>query len=176
MEDCPEKWRYGVPREEQPKLQPLLDGLEKLRNRCLTAAVVMAAFHRRRVLPLMARRRRLFDMRPDEPIEGIRMSAAALSEEAVLRRVRETVDGKMKSGGLTHIVMRPSRGYLSLVSHASLQPLSPLCFSSFLVPLCAFVIPAGDEGGASLPAARSRGREAAGDQPGARRGAEKAEG
>ena len=93
-----------------------------MRNHCLTAAVVVAAFHHRRVLPLMARRRRLFDMRPDEPIEGIRMSAAALSEEAVLHRVRETVDRKMKSGGLTHIVVRPSRGYLSLVSHASLQP------------------------------------------------------
>ena len=30
MEDCPEKWRHGIPREEQPKLQPLLDGLERL--------------------------------------------------------------------------------------------------------------------------------------------------
>jgi len=70
-------------------------------------------------------------MRPDEPIEDIRMSAAALSEEAVLRRVRETVDGKMKSGGLTHIVMRPSRGYLSLVSHALLQPPRPPRSSSF---------------------------------------------
>ena len=176
MEDCSEKWRYGVPREEQPRLQPLLDGLERLRSRCLTAAVVVAAFHRRRVLPLMARRRRLFDMRLDEPIEGIRMSAAALAEEAVLCRVRETVDRKMKSGGLTHIVMRPSWGYLSLVSHASLQPPSPLCFSSFLVPLCTFVVPAGDEGRTSLPAARSRGHEAAGDQPGTRRGIEKVEG
>ena len=60
VEDCLEKWRYGIPREEQPKLQPLLDGLEKLRNRYLTAAVVVAAFHHRRVLPLMARWRRLF--------------------------------------------------------------------------------------------------------------------
>ena len=58
----------------------------------------------------MARRRCLFDMRPDETIEGIQMSDAALSEEAVLRRVREMVDGKMKSGGLTHIVMRPVAG------------------------------------------------------------------
>ena len=88
MEDCPEKWRYGVLREEQSKLQPLLEGLERMRSRCITMAVVVAAFHRRRVLPLMARRRRLFDMRPDEPIEGIRMSAAALSDEVVLRRVR----------------------------------------------------------------------------------------
>jgi len=108
VEDCPEKWGYGIPKEDQPKLQPLLEGLERLRGRCLTAAVVVVAFHRRRVLPLMARRRRLFDMRPNEPIEGIRMSAAALSDEAVLCWVRETVDGKLKSGGLTHMVMRPS--------------------------------------------------------------------
>ena len=70
----------------------------------------------------MARWRRLFDMRSNEPIEGIRMSAAALSDEEILRWVRETVDGKLKSGGLTHIVMRPSQGYLSLVSHALWQP------------------------------------------------------
>ena len=56
----------------------------------------------------MARRRRLFDMRLDEPIEGIRMSAAALFDEEVLRRVRETVDGKLKIGGLTPIMMHPS--------------------------------------------------------------------
>ena len=54
MEDCPEKWGYGIPREDQPKLQPLLEGLERLRGHCLTAATVVAAFHRRRVLPLMA--------------------------------------------------------------------------------------------------------------------------
>ena len=71
VEDCSEKWGYGVPREDQPKLQPLLEGLERLWGRCLTAAVVVAAFHHRRVLPLMARWRCLFDMRPDEPIEGI---------------------------------------------------------------------------------------------------------
>ena len=55
VEDCLEKWRYGVPREDQPKLQPLLEGLERLWSCCLMAAVVVAAFHRRRVLPLMAR-------------------------------------------------------------------------------------------------------------------------
>ena len=55
VEDCPEKWRYGMPREEQPKLQPLLDGLERLQSHCLTAVVVVAAFHHRRVLSLMAR-------------------------------------------------------------------------------------------------------------------------
>ena len=120
MEDCPKKWRYGVLREEQPKLQPLLEGLERLRSRCLTAAVVVAAFHHRRVLPLMALWRCLFEMRPDEPIEGIWMSASTLSDGEILRRVRETVEAKLRSGGLTPIAMHPSRGFLSLVSHAPL--------------------------------------------------------
>ena len=95
MESQPEKWRYGVQLADQPKLQPLLEGLERLRSRCLMAAMVVVAVHRRRVLPLMARwRRRLFDMRPDEPIDGIRMSAVALPDEEILRRVREMVEGR----------------------------------------------------------------------------------
>ena len=115
----------------------------------------MAAFHTRRVLPLMARRWRLFEMRPDDLIAGIQLSASALSDEEILRRVREAVDAKLRSGGLTTLAMRPSRGYLSLVSHAPLQPPSSLCFSLFLVPLCALAVPTGDEGCASLPAACS---------------------
>ena len=82
------------PSEEQHRLRPLLKALERLRDRGLTAAVAMMAFHRRRVLPLMARRRRLFEMMPDEPIDGIRMSAAPLSDEEALRRVNEAVEGR----------------------------------------------------------------------------------
>ena len=93
MESQPKKWRYGVPVVDQPKLRPLLEGLERLRSRGLMVAVVVVAFHHRRVLPLMARQQRLFDMTPDEPIEGVRMSAVALSDEEILRRVRETVEG-----------------------------------------------------------------------------------
>ena len=150
-----EKWGYGVVKVDQPRLEPLLRALGKLRDRGLTVAVVVAAFHCRRVLPLIARRRRLFEMRPDEPIVGIRMSASTLSDEEILRRVRETVDAKLRSGGLATLVMRPSRGFLSLVSHAPLQPPRPPRFSLFLVPLSMFVVPAGDEGRARLPTARS---------------------
>ena len=107
-------------RDDQPKLRPLLEALERLRGRSLTAAVVVAAFHRRRVLPLMARWWCLFEMTPDEPIGGIRMSAVALPDEEILRRVRETVEGWLRSSGLTPFVMRPLRGFLSLVSHAPL--------------------------------------------------------
>ena len=57
----------------------LLEALERLRGRALTAAVVVVAFHRQRVLPLMSWRQRLFEMTPDEPIDGIQLSAVALS-------------------------------------------------------------------------------------------------
>jgi len=115
-----ERWRYDIRMADQPKLRSLLEALERLRSCGLMAAVVVAAFHHWRVLPLMARQRRLFNMRPDEPIEGIRMSAAALSNEEILCRVRETVEGKLKNSGLTPIMMRPSQGYLFMVSHMPL--------------------------------------------------------
>ena len=134
MESQPEKRRYGVQLADQPKLRPLLEALERLRGHSLMAAVVVAAFHRRRVLPLMARRWCLFEMRPGEPNEGIRMSSSALFDEEILRRVGEMVEAKLRGGNLTPIAMRPSRGFLSLVSHAPLvasePPQSPLtpCF------------------------------------------------
>ena len=86
MESQPEKWRYGVQLADQPKLRPLLEALERLRGRSLTVAVVVAAFHRQRVLLRMARRQRLFEMTPDEPIDGVRLSTVALSDEEILRR------------------------------------------------------------------------------------------
>ena len=130
---------------DQPKLQPLLKALERLRSRGLTAAMVVVAFHRRRVPPLMAQRQRLFEMTPGEPIDGIRLFAVALSDEEILRRVRETVEGRLRSGGLSLFPMRPSRGYISLVSHVPLRPPRAPCSSHFPVPLFAFTIPAGDE-------------------------------
>ena len=68
----------------------------------------------------MARRWRLFWMKPGEPIEGTWMSSSALSNEEILRRVGETVEVKLRGSNLTPIAMRPSRGFLSLVSHVPL--------------------------------------------------------
>ena len=81
----------------------------------------------------MARQRRLFEMRPDEPIEGIRMSTSALSDEEILRRVRETVEARLRSSGLTPFPMHPSWGYISLVSHAPLWPSRPPCSFHFFI-------------------------------------------
>ena len=115
-------------------------------------------------------------MTPDEPINGIRLSAVALSDEEILRRVKEMVDGRMKSGGLSPFPMRPSQGYISLVSHVPLWPQRAPFSSHFPVPLFAFAVCAGDEGHVSLPAARSRGHRAASQEQGIRRGMQEAEG
>jgi hypothetical protein len=50
-----ENWSYDIIEEEKPKLQPLLDALRTLRLRGLTAGMVAAVFHHRRVLPLIQR-------------------------------------------------------------------------------------------------------------------------
>jgi hypothetical protein len=49
-------WRWGATREKQEKLQPILQALQKLRDAGLTAAGVVAAIHRRRVLPFAEQR------------------------------------------------------------------------------------------------------------------------
>jgi hypothetical protein len=57
-------WQWGATRENQEKLQPILQALQKLRDEGLTAAGVVAAIHRRRVLPLAEWRLRLSEMKP----------------------------------------------------------------------------------------------------------------
>jgi hypothetical protein len=57
-------WRWGATRAKQEMLQPLLDALQKLRDEGLTAAGVVAAIHRWRVLPLAERRLQLSEMKP----------------------------------------------------------------------------------------------------------------
>jgi hypothetical protein len=110
------KWRWGAPSPEQPKLQLLLDALRRLRDGGLTAARLVTAFHRRRVLPLMARRLRLDQMEEGAPLEGCWMSDASLMAVEVTRRVAYTVAAGFAVADLNRIKMRPTRGYISLVS------------------------------------------------------------
>jgi hypothetical protein len=123
--DRPEFWRWGVQSADQPRLQALLDALQELRGHGLTAAGVVAAFHRRRVLPLMARRLQLDEMTPETNIEGSRMSSEILSADTILKRVRDTVEGVTDLGFLSRPPMRPTQGYISLVSAV---PCPVLCF------------------------------------------------
>jgi hypothetical protein len=116
----------GAMREKQEKPQPLLEALQRLRDGGLTAAGVVAATHRWRVLPLAERRLPLSEMKPGVDLEGSQMSLAFLSADDLRRRVAGTV-GKLDAGALTQPVMRPERGYVSLVSVRSFSCFAPSC-------------------------------------------------
>ena len=117
-------WRWGATRERQEKLQPILQALQKLRDAGLTAAGVVAAIHRRRVLPLAERRLRLAEMKPGVDSEGSRMSTTSLSTDDLLKRVAGTV-GRLDAGALSQPAMRPDRGYVSPVSVRSSFSFAP---------------------------------------------------
>jgi hypothetical protein len=62
--------------------------LRRLRQRGLTAGMVAAAFHHRRVLPLMQCRLWIDEMTPEASLEGSRMSHESLPLDEVTRRAR----------------------------------------------------------------------------------------
>jgi hypothetical protein len=87
---------------------------------------VVAAIHRRRVLPLAERRLLLLEMKPGMDLEGSQMSSASLFADELRRRVAGTV-GRLDAGALTQPVMCPECGYVSLVSVRSFSYLAPSC-------------------------------------------------
>jgi hypothetical protein len=114
-----DNWSYGVVKEEKLKLQPLLDALRRLRQRRLTAGMVAAAFHHRRVLPLMQRRLRIDEMTPGISLEGSQMSHETLPLDEVARHARWMV-GSFKQEDIDKVPMRPNQGFEPLVSVVSL--------------------------------------------------------
>jgi hypothetical protein len=77
-----------------------LKALEELREGWLTAAGVVAAIHRRRVLSLMEQRLPLSEMTPRVDLEGLQMSSVPLPVDDIHRRVAGTV-GRLDAGALT---------------------------------------------------------------------------
>jgi hypothetical protein len=73
VKEYPENWQWGVPAAEQKKLDPLLDGLATLRREGVTAATMVATFHKRRVLPLAQRVLSLYQMMPKASLFGMQM-------------------------------------------------------------------------------------------------------
>jgi hypothetical protein len=122
-----DNWSYGIIKDEKPKLQSLLDMLRRLRQRRLTAGMVAAAFHRRRVLPLMQRRLRIDEMTPGISLEGSRMSHETLPLDEVARRVWWMV-GSFKQEDIDKVPMRPNQGFEPLVS---VVPLASSHFASW---------------------------------------------
>jgi hypothetical protein len=75
---------------------------------------------------LAERRLPLSEMMLGVDLEGSQMSSASLSADDLRRRVAGTV-GRLDTGALTQPVMRPERGYMSLVSVRSFSYLVPVC-------------------------------------------------
>ena len=113
-------WGYGVsPPERQAKLEVFTEALKRLADKGLTAATVIANFHRQRVLPLMERRLAIYQLTPKAVPEGSRMSRRLLSHDAAAQRAKSAVvNFPSDSGELWKIKMRPEEGYISLVSLA----------------------------------------------------------
>jgi hypothetical protein len=59
-------------------------------------------------------------------LEGSQMSSASLSADDLRRRVAGTA-GRLDADALTQPVMRPERGYVSLVSVRSFYYFAPSC-------------------------------------------------
>ena len=120
LRERPEEWNWGVsPPPHQARLEVLTNALRRLARKGLTAAAVIANFHRQRVIPLMERNLPIFDLTPEAPSAGSRMSYVLLPRDVAAQRTKSAVaDFLDNPDDLWKIKMRPEKGYISLVSLA----------------------------------------------------------
>ena len=83
----------------------------RLARKGLTAAAVIANFHRQRVIPLTERNLPIFDLTPVAPYAGSRTSNVLLPHIVAARRVKSAVaEFPDNSDDLWEIKMRPRQG------------------------------------------------------------------
>jgi len=117
----PVAWSYGVwPPERQARLEVYTDALQRLASKGLTAAIVIANFHRRRVPPLMERKLPLFQMTGDAPFEGTWMVEEFLSDGVSAQRAGRAVSQPPSDlADSWRVSMRPEVGYIQVISFVS---------------------------------------------------------
>ena len=119
------------PPAHQARLEVLTEALRHLARKGLTAASVIAIFHRQRVIPLTERSLLIFDLTPEARASGSRTSLVLLPRDVAARRARNAVvEFPDNPEDLWKIKMRPEAGYLSVVSSS---------FNS--LPICAPPLP-----------------------------------
>jgi len=118
LQERPAKWDWGVsPQVQQDKLEGLTDALAHLARKGLTAAAIIANFHRQRVISLVERALPIFQFTPGSQVEGSRTSFKLLSRTTAARRAKYAVaEFPQNPEDLWRIKMRPETGYISLVS------------------------------------------------------------
>ena len=118
---------------QQAKLEVLTDALAHLAKKGLTAAAVIANFHRQRVIPLMESALLIFKLTPGTQASGSRTAVELLPRNTAARRARYAVaEFPHDPEDLWRIKMRPETGYISLVSFDSEFAMS--CAALFLAP------------------------------------------
>jgi hypothetical protein len=96
LRERPDSWRHGVsPVQHRRRLDSLLTALKNLARRGLTARTVLACLHHRRVVPLMERPLRIFEM--TETADPVALARSRMLPDPLLReyaatRARSTVD------------------------------------------------------------------------------------
>jgi hypothetical protein len=123
LDSRPYNWALGVSDEvRRAKLAPYMKALKALRDAGLTAAVVLAQCHRRRVIPLMERALRIYEMAevadPDV-LERSRLLAEPFASVYVAQREKHSVHTKKMVCEPDEVSwspqMRPDDGHIKLV-------------------------------------------------------------
>ena len=105
------------PQSKQAKLEVLTNALQRLVRKGLMAAAVIANFHRQRVIPLTERNLTIFDLTPEAPYTGSRMSNVLLPHDVAARRAKSAVvEFPDNPDDLWEIKICPETGYLFVVS------------------------------------------------------------
>jgi hypothetical protein len=96
LRERPDSWSHGVsPAQHRRRLDSLLAALRNLAGRGLTAGAVLAFLHHQRVVPLMERPLRIFEMTETAnpvALARSRMLQSPLMREYAATRVRSAVD------------------------------------------------------------------------------------
>ena len=134
LRERPAKWDWGLsPPAHQARFEVLTEALVNLARKGLTAAAVIANFHRQRVIPLTERSLPIFGLTPGVPASGSRTSTVLLPRGIAARRARNAVaEFPDDANDLWEIKMRPEPGYISVVS-LDFNPLS-ICVIPFPSP------------------------------------------
>jgi hypothetical protein len=126
LRERPVSWQHGVsPPQHQRRLDSLLAALRDLAGRGLTAEAILAQLHHRRVVPLMERSLRIFEM--TETADPVALARSRTLQSPLLRdyaatRARSAVDPRSvrTDGSLWDLELLPTgqlvSGVLDFVS------------------------------------------------------------
>jgi hypothetical protein len=96
LKDKADSWHHGVsPPLHQTRLDSLLDALKDLVDGSLTTGCVLANLHHRRIVPLMERPLRIFEMREDaDPVSlaQSRLLPGLFPQDYAATRARRAID------------------------------------------------------------------------------------